>query len=155
MPTFADEYAEGIAYLQKTSLDLYMPNPLGGFVFKPGSYFEDADKENVPKPAKIGLGRLSVGFMDRFNISTSVDLSRIVRAVSIILTNFTGPRDQDSPRNHQNRLKEFIRGDLDKCKKEVVRAFFGIEKILGLGDVIDYRDYTEAAIAICAYAGAL
>ncbi len=155
MPTYADEYAEGIAYLQETGLDLYIPNPIGGMVFKPGSYFEDVEKENVPKPAKIGQGRLSIVFMDRFNISTTVDLSRMVRAVSIILTSFTGPREQDSPRNHQARLKEFIHADLDKCKREVFSAFLGIEKVLGLGDVISHRDYTEAAIAICAYAGAL
>ena len=126
MPTFAEEYAEGIAYLQKTSLDLYMPNPLGGMTFKQGSFFESVEKETLPRPTAIGPGRLSIVFMERFGISTEVDLNRLVRAVSIILTNFTGPRDQDSPRNHQNRLNEFIAGDSDKCGKEVIRAFFGI-----------------------------
>ncbi|MFW9919607.1 MAG: hypothetical protein ACFFED_08410 [Candidatus Thorarchaeota archaeon] len=154
MSTYEKTYAEGIAYLQRMSLDLYMPTPFGGMTFKPGSFFEDTEKEKVPKPAKIGQGLLSSRFMDRFNISTEVDLNRMVRAVSIILTNFSGPRDQDSPRIHQNRLKAFIAGDQSKCKVEVVQAFFCIEKILNLEGLLSLDDYFDAGFAICAFAGA-
>lgn len=81
--------------------------------------FEPKDTLSRPLKLKTQDGdeiQLTTEFMDRFELSTQMDLNRMIRNSSIILTNFTGPLEKDNFKLHHDRLKKWIR---ENARKDV------------------------------------
>lgn len=148
-----EKYKAGIEYLKKTGLVIIMHSLLGRMVFEPGSLFEDKEKETLPRPAAFSAGRLSLAFMDHFNLTTEVDLGILLRACSIILTNFSGPDEEDFPKNHQNRLKERLAATGTDCHQYLLLAFLLIEDIFEKLSALTQTDYEEASVGFARYCG--
>lgn len=148
MPITLDEaierYKVGIEYLKSTGFDLYMFEVFASVVFKPGSFFEDSS-EILPQPYKHKAGTVSLEFMKRYNVTTEVDLHRMARICSIILTNFNGPKDQDDPKNHRERLRNRFSTESNKeeCEVHMVQAFLILDRIMGLEKALPIQDLYE------------
>jgi len=119
-----------------------------GFVFF-------ADKPELSRPYKVDYpdGRsfqLSSEFMDFFKIKRESDLMRILRNCSIILTNFTGPIEQDTFGTHVDRLRSWIgKGNWKKGVDGLLTALPIIEILMGSKkQQFDTKEYGDAAIVL-------
>ena len=125
----------------------------------PGFVFYENKKE-LPRPYKIDYpdGRvfqLDSRFMDVFKIKRESDLMRVIRNCSIILTNFTGPLEQDKFGVHLERLKRWIgKGDWQRGIDGLVTAFPIIEILIGYDKPqFDIKEYGNAAIVFALHFG--
>jgi hypothetical protein len=90
---------------------------------KPG--FEPKDTLPRPYTMKSLDGRvieISTAFLDRFELITEMDFRRMIRNSSILLTNFTGPIEQDNFKIHSQRLADW----LDKNALDTPGGFKGL-----------------------------
>ena len=65
-------------------------------------------QKDLPMPVVFGGSTLLKPFMTHYKIITTVDIAKLMRAVSIILTNFKGPIKDDHFHNHRDRLQQFF-----------------------------------------------
>ena len=74
---------------------------------------------------------MNIEFMERYNITTEVDLERLVRMCSIILTNFTGPDKDESPKKHFQRLVDRLKEEPGNAEREVamVQVFLILDQV--------------------------
>ena len=151
-------YTTGIEYLKKTGLDLIVQLNFIRIPFKPGSYLQDKTKETLRKPYGIispskEVFSLSVAFMDRFKISTVVDMNRMIRACSIILTNFDGPGEYDDIDYHIENLREMLSCEsIDNVPKLMLMALHIIEEIIGIKkEPLPEIDYQKAVNVLNVY----
>jgi hypothetical protein len=86
-------------------------------VLKEHSFF-DKNGKLLPQPYKVGEYLIPKYFMDLYNILTDVDLARYVRIISIIISEFTGPEEQDYFKNHLIRLRVMLKKELTTLRKE-------------------------------------
>ncbi|NHJ49605.1 MAG: hypothetical protein FK733_17580 [Asgard group archaeon] len=151
------KYKKGVKYLKKNGLLLRIKLPPGGetewIVANPGFALEDFDKEKLSKPFKLQTSdgktiQLSVEFMDRLKIITGLDLQRIIRNSSIILTDFTGPKDEDTYGNHYQRLKNWKADDIKTKQTEFVVTLFMLDSLEGSKEPLPNQHYLEAATII-------
>jgi len=148
------EYKKGTKYLKKSGLWVFIKMPPGGktewIQAKAGFAFENKEKETLPKPYTVTASsgkmiKLSREFMDRFQLITKFDLERIIRNISIILTNFSGPKTDDIMKNHLERLQKWKTEDKQFKIQEFVGALFMIENLQGSKDLLPNAHYSEAA----------
>ena len=94
---FFEKKLESASYEERTKVK-YVPVGLG---------FEPATTLPRPYGLKSQEGQIiniSENFMKRFQVTTEYDLMRIIRNSSIILSNFSGSKDQDNFKVHKERL---------------------------------------------------
>lgn len=155
---FKLNFDKGITYLKKAGTDVIAI--VGGIkmVFSPGSAYDDIKKEKLPEKFLIeGLKkeyRFSDGFKKHFKVTHHVDMERLLRACSILLTNFEGPESDDNMKNHHQRL--FFHFSMDTATLSIgnmgkALATFGeILKIKKKPKLIS-KDYEDAARIIGHY----
>lgn len=149
------EYKKGVKYLKKTGTVLYLKLPPGGkyeFIQAgPGFAKKDKKKETLPRPFTLKTAdgkaiKISTSLMDRLKIITEMDLDRVMRCCAIILTNFTGPQDQDILPMHQTRLQQWIAKDVKNRQQEFVGSIMMLDSIESSSQqLLPVNDYYEAA----------
>lgn len=116
-----EKYSRGLSYLFATGLDhVVISNGIIGKIketYKEHTYFGEV-KKDLPNPYKIGEYTLLRVFMDLYRIRTEVDLARHLRAISIISTNFIGPKEDVHLDFHIERLRKFLEHILTISKKK-------------------------------------
>lgn len=138
-----EKYKAGLTSLALYGLDLIISKGNIFFTYKEHSYF-DEEKKNLPIPCKFGKFILSEAFMEQYHIITKVDIARLLRIISIILTNFKGPKEKDSFDIHIENLRNFFQFQLpfdESIIAEVLSAYdeaFGIKNIIFLGEYIAF-----------------
>ncbi|NHJ84581.1 MAG: hypothetical protein FK734_03915 [Asgard group archaeon] len=142
----------GMGYLEKYGLGLIFWNEQGEkLVYKTGSVFKSLEEETLPRPYRIKLidddkiVELTEEFMNRFEISTKLDLQRLMRICSILLTDFSGPVEDDTPKNHLERLRVRLKKFVKNEAEQMVQAFLGFEAIMGYKEQLLLEDYQQAA----------
>ncbi|HUT81906.1 MAG TPA: hypothetical protein VMZ29_11940 [Candidatus Bathyarchaeia archaeon] len=142
----------GMSYLEKHGLGLiYWTQDGEKLVFKSGAAFKSLEEETLSKPYKIKLTEdnkiveLTEEFMNRFEISTKLDLQRLMRICSILLTDFSGPIEEDTPKNHLERLKNRLKKYVKNENEQLIQGFLGFEAIMGYKEQIALEDYNQAA----------
>lgn len=122
--------------------------------------FEPKDTLSRPHKLKTQDGdeiQLSTEFMDRFELSTQMDLNRMIRNSSIILTNFTGPLEKDNFKIHHNRLKKWIRENARKDVPEyqglpdLIIALMILNRLLPPKGNLSTEEYFYAGCILGAY----
>ncbi|NHK32906.1 MAG: hypothetical protein FK730_16280 [Asgard group archaeon] len=114
------------------------------FTFKEHSYFGET-KKDLPKPSKFGNHVLSAKIMDHYDFITKVDLARFLRVVSIILTNFTGPKEDDHFDNHIRRLQDLFKKQTPENETLVMEALLAYDEVLGTKKNLPKEDYINFA----------
>lgn len=138
-----EKYKAGLTSLATFGLDLIVISKGIVFTYKEHSYF-DEEKKNLPIPCKFGENLLSEAFMEQYHIITKVDIARLLRIISIILTNFKGSKEKDSFDIHIENLQNFFQFQLpfdESIMAEVLGAYdeaFGIKNIILLGEYIAF-----------------
>ncbi|MFW9923298.1 MAG: hypothetical protein ACFFDW_08450 [Candidatus Thorarchaeota archaeon] len=129
----------GIAYLEKTGLNLFVnTSSFGRISFEPGSYFENKEKETLPIPFSVKsregiIYNLSEELRKRYQISTEVDLQRLVRICAILTTDFEGPVSDDTPDILFKNLRIFMKEKSNRTGWEITQS------LITLGDILNYR----------------
>ena len=126
----------GMNYLQRAGLNLIIQSSSGRLVFKPGSFFENKEKETLASPYTIKRSdgvtyTLSEKLKERFQLSTEVDLQRLARICAILITDFSGPSSDDTPKILLKRLRTFMREKSNRTGWEITLALQTLEDILG------------------------
>jgi len=124
-----------------------------GFVFSPDQKdFDRPFKKDYPDGQSF---QLTPRFMDTFEIKRDSDLMRLIRNCSIILTNFTGPLEQDNFGVHLQRLRNWIGKDnWEKGIKGLVAALPIIEIFMGFKEPqFETKEYSDAAIVLAIHFG--
>jgi len=97
-------------YFDEAGVDVFMLMSGMKLVFEAGSAYEDLKKEKLPKkfPTQNNKFQLEIpkNFRKEYKISHKVDFDRLIRGISILLTGFTGPIQDDTIKNHHRRLFE-------------------------------------------------
>lgn len=142
----------GLKYLQKAGLNLLVVSSSGKLTFQPGSAFEDIKKETLPKPYVIKEKytpreyKLDEELRKRYSIRTEVDLYRLMRICSIIITAFNGPEEQDTPKAHVKRLRDWIK---ENCFEDgvwvIYMALTSFEKQIGYRKELEIGLYFDLA----------
>ncbi|HUU78092.1 MAG TPA: hypothetical protein VMX55_07065 [candidate division Zixibacteria bacterium] len=138
----------GVEYLEKTGLDLIVWTSFGKATLQPGSAFENIEKEKLPTPYSIKLNNgviytLNENLQKRYQITTEVDLQRILRICSILVTNFQGPEEEDSPKNHREGIRQWIKDQssgIDRIGFHMVMALHTLDEILGYKKHFDFSE---------------
>ena len=143
------KYKPGIDYLKSTGLDLLLVTQFIRTVMQPGSLYE-SESEILAKPFTTSKGSMSIEFMERYSISTEVDLERLVRMASIILTNFTGPDEEESPKKHFQRLVTRLKEETGNMEREVamVQVFLILDRVFEFGKSLRVSVLTARAFSI-------
>lgn len=147
MPNKYQKYKNSLSYLEKSGLDLVVKEDFiikSAFTYKEHSYFGET-KKNLPKPCKFGNHILSAKIMDHYDFITKVDLARFLRIVSIILTNFTGPKDDDHFDNHILRLQNLFKKQTPENETLVMEALLAYDEVLGTKKNLPKEDYLAFA----------
>jgi len=145
------KYEIGMGYLEKYGIALIFWSENGEKqIFKTGAAFKDLEAETLARPYKIQLKdgstvEFSEEFMDRFDISTKLDLQRLMRICSILLTDFSGPEIEDNPKNHLERLRKKLKKYVRSEDARIVQALYGYEAMMGYKKQIFLDDYNQAA----------
>ena len=74
-----------------------------------------------------------------------MDLQRIIRNSSIILTNFSGSKDEDAFGIHLERLQKWETNNKSKKQQEFIGSLMMLENLQGSKDLLPTEHYTEAA----------
>jgi hypothetical protein len=145
-------HKKGLDYLQNAGLNLIITSNKGDrLVFEPGSAFEDIKKETLSEPYIVTkmFGQkytLDQRLIKRYKIRTQVDLYRMMRICSIVITSFTGPDDQDDSNNHLIRLREWIK---ENCYEDgiwdIYLALTSLDKFLGYKKSFEFSVYSDFA----------
>ncbi|HUT82213.1 MAG TPA: hypothetical protein VMZ29_13510 [Candidatus Bathyarchaeia archaeon] len=148
---FEVNYDKGREYLEKNGTGVYIisgdkqSNSLG-------SAYLNLVKEKLPEQFYLECLSRNVSFSKEFikhyKVNVRLDLDRLMRACSILITNFTGPTTEDDPRNHFERIfKHFMFQSATKCENDVVGALIELGKIVKIPKKhkITQNDYLIAA----------
>jgi len=141
----------GKSYLKKAGTDVIMISMGMKMVMSPGSAYEDIQKEKLPETFfNENLGKnisFSKDFIKQYKITHRVDLDRLLRACSILVTNFNGPEKEDYPKNHHKRLfSHYMITDGALAEMEVMAAIKAFGEILKIKvKKIDIADFRVAA----------
>jgi hypothetical protein len=141
------KYKPGLDYLKKSGLDLVVEQDFvikSIFTFKEHTYFGET-KENLPKPYKVSNNVLSTKFMEHYDFITKVDLARFLRVVSVILTKFTGPKENDHFDNHIYRLQDLFKKQSPENEALVMEALQAYNEVLGSKKSFPKEDYISFA----------
>lgn len=155
---FKPNFDKGKAYLKKAGTDVFAI--VGGvkMVFSPGSAYEDINKEKLPEKYTIdGLKKeysFSKAFKKHFKVTHHVDMERLLRASSILITNFEGPESEDNMKKHLERL--FFHFSVQTgtiCVQNVSDALMAFGEILKIKKrpEITLQEYDDAARIIGHY----
>jgi len=151
------EYKKGVNYLKKNGLMVFIKMPPGGktewLQASPGLIMQDKVKETLQVPMAMNASagkvfQISKEFMERFKLITELDLHRIIRNCSIILTNFSGPRNEDIVSNHLDRLQKWKAEDKKLKQTEFVGSLIMLENLHESKDLLPNNHYKEAATII-------
>ena len=95
-------------YFEETGTDVIMVTAGMRITMKPGSAYEDIKKEKLPDEFQLKSDNLTIPFpksiKEQYKITHKVDFDRLLRGVSIVLTGFLGPIEEDTLKNHHKRL---------------------------------------------------
>ncbi|MBN1683700.1 hypothetical protein JW865_09135 [Candidatus Bathyarchaeota archaeon] len=101
-------FTKGINYLRKAGTDVVLVTSGIRMVMQPGSAYDDIKKEKLPESFFIDDIGMAVSFSKAFKkyykVSHRIDLDRLMRACSILLTQFEGPETDDNPKKLHERL---------------------------------------------------
>ena len=146
------DFSKGEKYLKKAGTDVIAIAGGIKMVFSPGSAYEDIKKERLPKEYFIeGLGKkfsFSDSFIKQFKVTHQVDMERLLRACSILITNFTGPETEDYMKNHLQRLfTNFMTKPGIICEDETKAALMTFSEIIKIKNKpkITMDEYSDAA----------
>ena len=151
------EYKKGVKYLKKHGLWLMIKLPHGGkfewIQAKPGFAIKDKAKETLPRPVTLKASggktyKISKEFMDKFQLVTELDLQRIIRNTSILLTNFSGPKDNDIIENHLKRLQNWKADNAKQKIQDFMIALVMLESLHGSKEPLPNNHYAEATTVI-------
>ncbi|NHJ86140.1 MAG: hypothetical protein FK734_11810 [Asgard group archaeon] len=148
----AIKYNKGKKYLEKAGTDIIAISLGLKWVFEPGSTYLLYNDEKLPETFFIeSLNKeesLPFIFVRHYKVTHQVDLDRLLRGCSILLTNFTGPEAADNVKNHQERLIKHFQGKygLD-AEKEMMSALmeFGVVFQIEEKNLISINDYLIVA----------
>ncbi|HUT80465.1 MAG TPA: hypothetical protein VMZ29_04605 [Candidatus Bathyarchaeia archaeon] len=106
-------------------------------VFQPGSAYENLEKEKLPEIFFNDELNRPIGFSKKFvkfyKMTHRIDMDRLLRGISILLTGFTGPDTNDNPKNHHKLLfAHFMLKSgfaADKEIEEAIKAFGEISRV--------------------------
>ncbi len=140
----------GLGYLKQAGLDLRVESSLGVLTFKPGSVFEDKAEEGLPDPFIVkrrdGIEfSLSKELRERYQISTDVDLQRLVRACAILITDFAGPSTKDHRKYLFEQLRTYMRERSNRTGWEIMQALKTLDDFLGEKNRKDNSEYYNLA----------
>ncbi|NHJ48993.1 MAG: hypothetical protein FK733_14500 [Asgard group archaeon] len=149
---------KGKAYLKKAGTDVIAIAGGIKMVFSPGSAYININKEKLPEKFNIeSLGKefsFSKSFIKHYQVTHQVDMERLLRACSILITNFTGPESDDIMKNHLDRLfTNFMIKPGNICVDEVRAALETFGDIIKIKrkPKISLDEYTDAAKIIGDY----
>jgi len=143
MSNFYQKYKLGLDYLKSSGLDLVVKQDFfikTVLTYQEHSYFGET-KENLARPYKLANNVLSKQFLDHYDLITKVDLARFLRVVSIILTNFTGPKDNDHFDTHIYRLQDLFLKPSYENEALVMEALLAYNEVLGKKTNLPREDY--------------
>ena len=140
----------GIEYLQQTGLNLIVQTSISKLVFKPGSIIENKEEETLSLPYTVkkhlgGIYNLSETLRKRYQVSTEVDLQRLVRICAILITDFNGPESDDTPKVLFKSLRTFMREKSNHTGWEIVIALQTLDNILGFRKQRKFAEYYNLA----------
>lgn len=141
------KYKPGLDYLKKNGLDLIVKQDFiikSVITYQEHSYFGET-KEDLPKPYKLAGNVISIDFMNHYDFITKVDLARFLRVVSIILTNFTGPKEEDHFNAHIWRLQDLCKAPSPENESLVMEALLAYDEVLGSKKNLLKEDYIAFA----------
>ena len=151
MFNFKYDFEIGKKYLKKAGTNLVLTNQGMKVVMEPGSAYEDVVKEKLPEKFFIeGLNKeisLSKDFIKEYQLTHRVDLDRLMRGCSILITKFNGPESDDHPKIHHKRLFEHFmitQGILAEGETSAAIMEFGKVRKLKLKKIKN-EDYIVAA----------
>ncbi len=154
---FTVNHDKGKEYLKKAGTNEFIIKRRKKKFFEPGSAYNNAKKEKLPKEyltQEYGNLSLSEEFIKHFQITQLVDMARLLRAISILLTNFTGPESEDFRKNHTDRLffHLMMKPGLF-AEDDLAGALFSFGEVLQIPKTnkITKEDYNTAAKIIGSY----
>ena len=111
--------APGLLYLDKTGTDIDILDitERKRVTYKRHGLFKWGDNM-LPKPYIDGDNVISREFMINYDLVTKVDLARYIRIISIILSEFTGPKEADHLESHVLRLKVMLKKERNQREQE-------------------------------------
>ena len=130
-------------------------------VMSPGSAYDDLKKEKLPEKFSIPFysyeASFSKNFIEQFKVTHRIDLDRLLRALSILLTGFVGPITEDYPKNHHKRFfRYFMLKDRFTAEEEILQALITFGKIYGadlsnlrMGDWVDASRIVNKFYSLC------
>ncbi|MBD3189573.1 MAG: hypothetical protein GF308_02965 [Candidatus Heimdallarchaeota archaeon] len=146
------DFSKGKEYLKKAGTDVFVIKDGMKMVFQPGSAYKDIKKERLPTKFFLkGLNkeaRFPKEFIKHYKVSHHIDMERLIRACSILLTNFTGPETDDYMKNHLDRLfSHFMVKSGILCEEDIRSALIAFGEVLKIPKKhkISQEDYLEAA----------
>ncbi len=149
---------KGKEYLKKAGTNTFVILEGTKLVFQPGSAISDAKKEKLPRKFfNEGLSKefsFSKEFIKQYKITHQIDMERLLRACSIILTSFTGPETDDYSKNHLDRLfKHLMVKESILCESAISEALVSFGEVLKIPKKakITNEDYQDAAKIIGDY----
>lgn len=103
-----DFFVKGINYIKKAGTNVVLNTGGIKMVMQPGSAYDDIKKEKLPESFfidDIGIAvSFSKNFIKEYKVTHKVDLDRLMRACSILLTQFEGPETEDTPKKLHEKL---------------------------------------------------
>ncbi|NHJ03285.1 MAG: hypothetical protein EAX90_00515 [Candidatus Heimdallarchaeota archaeon] len=155
---FKPDYSKGKAYLKKAGTNVFAIAGGIKMVFSPGSAYKDIKKEKLPERFFIESLKkefsFSKSFIKQYQVTHHVDMERLLRACSILITHFTGPETEDYMKNHSQRLfTNFMIKPGIICEDEVRAALISFGEVLKIKNKpkISLGEYLDAAKIIGDY----
>lgn len=145
-----NKFKIGIDYLQQTGFNLIVQLSIGNLVFKPGSFFENMEKETLSLPYALKrsdgvIYTLSETLRKRYQVSTEVDLQRLARICAILITDFNGPESDDTPKILLKNLRTFMREKSNRTGWEIIIALQTLDNLLGFRKQRKFTEYFNLA----------
>ncbi|NHJ49608.1 MAG: hypothetical protein FK733_17595 [Asgard group archaeon] len=100
----------------------------------------------LPKPYKSEWSTLSKDFMEHYKIETIVDIAKLMRIVSIILTNCTGEKDLFN--NHHKRLIKFFDYQFGFNPSIVMDALIAYDEVYSTRKSFPKSEYIDFAVTL-------
>lgn len=145
-----NKFKIGIEYLQQTGFNLTIQASVGKLVFKPGSFIENREKETLSLPYTIKRSDGVIYTLDetlrkRYQVSTEVDLQRLARICAILITDFNGPENDDTPSVLFKSLRTFMREKSNHTGWEIIIALQTLDNLLGFRKQRKFTEYSNLA----------
>jgi len=156
-----EKLAKSIKYFEVTGMDVVLMSGDIAIAMSPGSAYDDLTKEKLPEKYSIPFfsyeASFSKNFIEQFRMTHRVDLDRLLRALSILLTGFNGPITDDYPKKHHMRFfSHFMLKDRFTAEEEILQGLMTFGRIygvdmnkLGLADWVDASRIVNKFYALC------